>query len=635
MTKRLVLSMIMGLTYIVALAQEPYSYEYIGKDTLIDSTLYLHKGTVISINKPIQEQNSIDLYIDSLSPIVFKGNLNQLFKRVQSKENTDQGDTSECAQSQWLKEKWPWLAGAVLILLALASALAWYLLKNKRGNKKKPSSPKDLRDSFIQSNDAGDLPFLVDKSKKKNRGKHILQKIVLPKDETKALDYIEQISDYYSRKKDVADKLRKKYKNKESSTVTLKLPVFYRDKEPEEREKEQWLYLPKFKKWVKYIPIKSKDKIPEPTSNPWAGIKQDLGDLKAILSETPPTSQPMDGTPQSRLSEATRVLDGLVLNIHKIEEDFPYQIKAAAENSIADQITQGTIFTKEQLEDAINSEKGKWEQSLGPLRKQLKELDQWKDKYRKESEAKEIALNQIETQKATIQRMEEESKEYITRLLFYKSCQPFAKKAVAFLDTMTDLKMTCTKMYEEFIKSGEDGIDDLYYYMQRADNKLNTAIAQTKDYDELCSELRSLATTGLVTNGKMLHRLLSSASDDMKRQSLLQEKLYRDLFSFIGGAAVTMADEYAFVLPKYVSGADNATAKTIESISYKLQELLADMGYKLCYAQPLTPITNYVDVENCGSKDGSGLPRNTILEIKEMALLFGTVKKKTQVTIQQ
>ena len=765
MFKRKFFLFAMALACMFATAQESNRYTYIGEDTLLDGKLFLHKGMNLSLSRPLQKDNNIDLaLLDDSNFVNFKAKLDKVLKKsdiqietvnIEKVENLngfennsdkeqfvgrldkdslhivhnglnevidiyrdgkfyqqihkganaalvgewssyrfiapshsivseDDSEGIEKTEKSWIQhliDNWIWYALIVAVLIILGVLL--YLFKErfsclfgKKGKHKKNASDRRKsrisEDDFVETGSIGDLTIGIPNQRKKDKLLNILQKITLPEDKIVANDYINQIADYYETnfqgdKRKIVDTLTKKYSQKESSDIKLKLRVRVSVKEPEETEENEWEYISKFKKWVKYIPIKSKKEESNKSADLWESIKEDLEELKKLMSQvekSPATSSvgvtdsfipsengqqeivvQQEGEQPSQESgsllreddnlNAIQLLESLSRKLNKMEEDRPSLIENEVKKMMESMIEKGEVYTREQLDAKIKSEKKKWDENVEYLKKQVKELDLWKDKCNKERSAKEAALRDVDSLKAIIQRMEVESREYISRLLFFKSCQPFANKAVVFLDTLYAIKTESAKLYVQFINSGKDGIDDLSYYMQRADSKLNSAVAQINEYDELCSELRSLAATGLVTNGKMLHKLLCSTKNEKEQEHLLQEKLYRDLFSIIAGAAVTMADEYAYVLPQYVAGVDKSIAKTIEGLSQKLQKQLADMGYKLCYARPLTPITEYVDVENCGSKDGSGRPRNTILEIKEMALLFGTVRKKTQVTIQK
>ena len=216
MMKRHAFTIAMTLIYLGISAQEPSRYAYMGKDTLIDSTLFLRKGTTITIDKPIEEEDSIRLYIDSTNPIIFKANLKNIFElcdslKAKSIEETDQEEASEQTWKQWLKGNWPWLVLLLAILVLSAVTIIRFIMRKRKNSVLKQPSEimvKPEEDSFIKSDDGGDLDFLFDNSKNKNKAKHFLQKIILPEDKNEAMDCIAQIANYHDNRKDVADKLK-------------------------------------------------------------------------------------------------------------------------------------------------------------------------------------------------------------------------------------------------------------------------------------------------------------------------------------------------------------------------------------------------------------------------------------------
>ncbi len=705
MIRKTIILLATALVCITASAQKSYQYTYTGKDTLVGDLLYLHKGLVISTNKAIEKEDSIDLYVDSTRSVTFKADLKKVFTPSSVKRDTlfvedmksladpvpenslarthindslyiihnglkDEVDVYQngafkqkilkgqgvAFKSKWnelefvsanhfftdpgtistpqaekksAKSLWFWLALAALsiLLILIIAGVCWYLRKKAKKTKSSPDSNASGIDenAFEYGTNLGDFPFIANKGKKKK--KHMLQRVTLPEDKEEAYSYIDKIASFYKDHIRVQERLRERFNNKESNNVTVKLLVKYSDRRPE--DSDQWQYLTKYKKWVKYIPLPTK-KENKDTIDLWDNAKQDLEELNTLFKNVPENTDM-----SAQTSGVPAIIGRLFDNLSKLKESSSSQIEERVKQRIVEMVNRGEIFTKDQLQIEIAKIDQKWQLESKKIEEQLKKLDYWKNGCQKEKEEKEKAHNTIVEQKGIIQKMAEESKEYSSRLLFFKSCQPFAKRAVEILDTLSVLKAKCAKMYEDYMNQDGVDVDALCYYVQRADNKLNLALTQVSDYDELCSEIRSLAATGLVTKDKMLHKLLNSSADPQKQQELLKEKLYRDLFYFIAGPAITMADEYAFVLPQYVANGNKTIAKEIGKISSELQEKIGNMGYKLCYARPLTPITNYTDVENCGSKDGTGLPENTILEIKDMALLYGTVRKKTQVTIQQ
>ena len=230
--------------------------------------------------------------------------------------------------------------------------------------------------------------------------------------------------------------------------------------------------------------------------------------------------------------------------------------------------------------------------------------------------------------------MNKESKEYNTRLVFYRSCSEYAALAVEMFDTVNAVELLASRLYNAYVKNGRDR-DTFCYYMTRVNRKFLSSVAQIKNLHEVYeAELRMLAATGLVPRNGWIDSLLKSQKKESMWTGQLQAKLYRDVFEQYSGCAVIMADEYAYMMGKMLADIDKDIEKELIAKSEHLQKLVAKLGYKLVYARPFTSIRMYDNVENTDFVD-LGMVKDTIVEIKKMGVAYGTKNPKTEVTVQQ
>ena len=293
---------------------------------------------------------------------------------------------------------------------------------------------------------------------------------------------------------------------------------------------------------------------------------------------------------------------------------------------------------EEEIKQLNDRNAKKWEEDTAIMKKQheeaVKKAAKFEGDCKREKEAKEKALETINDLNATIVRKDEESKEYNTRLVFYRSCSEYAALAVEMFDTVNAVEQLASRLYNAYVENGRDR-DTFCYYMTRVNRKFLSSVAKIKNLHEVYeAELRMLAATGLVPRNGWIDRLLESQKKESMWTWQLQAKLYRDVFEQYSGCAVIMADEYAYMMGKMLADIDKGIEKELIAKSEHLQKLVAKLGYKLVYARPFTPITKYDNVENTDFVD-LGIAKDTIVEIKKMGVAYGTKNPKTEVTVQQ
>lgn len=254
--------------------------------------------------------------------------------------------------------------------------------------------------------------------------------------------------------------------------------------------------------------------------------------------------------------------------------------------------------------------------------------------FKCEKENKEKALSEIGLLNRTIARKDEESKAYNSLLVFYRSCRQYAALAVEMFDTVSAVERLASRLYNAYLEKGKDR-DTFCYFMTRVNRKFLSSTEGIKNLHEVYEiELRMLASTGLVPKKGWIDCLLESQKDESMWPEQLKMKLYRDAFEQYCGIAVVMADEYAYLMSNMVDDVDKDIEKKISEKSEYMQKLVGKLGYKLVYARPFTPVTQYENVENTEFVD-LGIAKDTIVEIKKMGVAYGTKSPKTEVSVQQ
>lgn len=476
----------------------------------------------------------------------------------------------------------------------------------------------------------------------------LMQTVKFPTNKAFLNNYIDEIVRYYGGNESIRKYINDELKRNVDVQFSLDLPVTFSTKKP--RNRDAWKKVKPGHNiyWVKFIaPFVEPDSlVSESTSQQSESALNDAKELVARLSALLPQQQ--DGEGVEVLPEKVEVNVGELYGVHEalkalvtnvndelanIDEKIKNTNKAAN-----DQMAKLKHDHEEEIKQLNDRNAKKWEEDTAIMRKQheeaVKDAAKFQDDCKRAREAKKEALETIKYLNTTIARKDEESKEYNTRLVFYRSCSEYATIAVEMFDSVNAVEQLASMLYNAYVENGRDR-DTFCYYMTRINRKFLSSCAKIKNLHEVYeAELRMLAATGLVPrNGWIDHLLVSQKKESMWTWQL-QAKLYRDVFEQYCGYAVIMADEYAYMMGKMLADIDKDIEKELVARSEHLQKLVAKLGYKLVYARPFTPITKYDNIENTDFVD-LGIAKDTIVEVKKMGVAYGTKNPKTEVTVQQ
>ena len=477
----------------------------------------------------------------------------------------------------------------------------------------------------------------------------LVQTVKFPTNKAFLNNYIDEIVRYYGGNESIRKYIDDELKRNVDVQLSLDLPVTFSTKKP--RNRDAWKKVKPGHNiyWVKFIaPFVEPDSlVSESTSLQSESALNDAKELVARLSALLPQQQ-QDGKGVEVLPEKVEVNVGELYGVYELLKALVTTVKdelanidekiEKANKTANDEMLKLKNDHEEEIKQLNDRNAKKWEEDTAIMKKQHEEAVKKAAKYegdcKREKEAKEKALETINNLNATIARKDEESKEYNTRLVFYRSCSEYAALAVEMFDTVNAVEQLASKLYNAYVENGRDR-DTFCYYMTRVNRKFLSSCAKIKNLHEVYeAELRMLAATGLVPRNGWIDRLLESQKKESMWTWQLQAKLYRDVFEQYSGCAVIMADEYAYMMGKMLADIDKGIEKELVAKSEYLQKLVAKLGYKLVYARPFTPITKYDNVENTDFVD-LGIVKDTIVEIKKMGVAYGTKNPKTEVTVQQ
>lgn len=570
------------------------------------------------------------------------------------------GEVKDGGVSAWLVA-----VAAVFALLVGAGAIIGIIIRFKKKSadkiNKKKAAVVDANDFKLSVNKNPPSQF---KGYEQRIGHKqiicLIQTVKFPTNKDFLNNYIDEIIRYYGGNESIRKYIDDELKRNVDVQLSLDLPVTFSTKKPR-NNRDAWKKVKPGHNiyWVKFIaPFVEPDSlVSESTSLQSESALNDAKELVARLSALLPQQQEGEGVEVLPEKVAVNVgelygmheaLKALVTNVNdelaNIDEKIKNANTAANEqvqmlkNDYENRIKQLNESNAKTLQTAVADNDKKWKDRTCKLEQQLKELNNILIKlecaFNREKKANEQALETINNLNASIARKDEESKEYNTRLVFYRSCSEYAALAVDMFDTVNAVEQLASRLYNMYVENGRDR-DAFCYYMTRINRKFLSSVAQIKNLHEVYeAELRMLAATGLVPRNGWIDRLLESQKKESMWTWQLQAKLYCDVFEQYSGCAVIMADEYAYMMGKMLADIDKGIEKELVAKSEHLQKLVAKLGYKLVYARPFTPITKYDNVVNTEFVD-LGIVKDTIVEIKKMGVAYGTKNPKTEVTVQQ
>ena len=560
------------------------------------------------------------------------------------------GEVTDSGMTGW------WVALAAVLALLIGTGVTIGIIRFK-----KKSDVVDAKDFKLSVNKNPPSQF---KGYEQRIGKQkqlicLIQTVKFPTNNAFLNNYIDEIVRYYGGNENIRKYINDKLKRNVDVQLSLDLPVmFSREKPRSNRDAWKKVKPGKLDYWVKFIApfVEPGSLLSESTALQSENLLNDAKELVARLSALLPQQ---DGEGVEDIPEKVVVNVGELCGVHESLKAFVITVKdelanvdkiktdvnKAANDQMAnlkrdheEEIKQLNDRNAEKVQTAVAENDKKWEVDTAIMKKQHEEAVKKAAKLevdcKREKEEKEKAHETINNLNATIARKDEESKEYNTRLVFYRSCSEYAAIAVEMFDTVNAVEQLASRLYNAYVENGRD-CDTFCYYMTRVNRKFLSSVAQIKNLHEVYeAELRMLAATGLVPRNGWIDRLLESQKKESLWTGQLQAKLYRDVFEQYSGCAVIMADEYAYMIGKMLADIDKGIEKELVAKSEHLQKLVAKLGYKLVYARPFTPITKYDNVVNTEFVD-LGIVKDTIVEIKKMGVAYGTKNPKTEVTVQQ
>lgn len=541
-----------------------------------------------------------------------------------------------------------WVAVAAVFALLIGAGVTISIIRLK-----KKSAVVDAKDFKLSVNKNPPSQF---KGYEQRIGKQkqlicLMQIVKFPTNKAFSNNYIDEIVRYYGGNESIRKYIDDELKRNVDVQLSLDLPVTFSTEKPRSN-RNAWKKVKPGKNiyWVKFIaPFVEPDSqtVSESTSQQSESALNDANDLVARMFAFLPQQQ-QEGEGVELLPEKVEINVDKLYGVYEALKAFVTTVKDELANvdkikmdvnkAANDQMAKLKRDHEEEIKQLNDRNAKKWEEDTAIMKKQheeaVKKAAKFEGDCKREKEAKEKALETINDLNATIVRKDEESKEYNTRLVFYRSCSEYAALAVEMFDTVNAVEQLASKLYNAYVENGRDR-DTFCYYMTRVNRKFLSSCAKIKNLHEVYeAELRMLAATGLVPRNGWIDRLLESQKKESMWTWQLQAKLYRDVFEQYSGCAVIMADEYAYMMGKMLADIDKDIEKELAAKSEYLQKLVAKLGYKLVYARPFTPITKYDNVENTDFVD-LGIAKDTIVEIKKMGVAYGTKNPKTEVTVQQ
>lgn len=268
--------------------------------------------------------------------------------------------------------------------------------------------------------------------------------------------------------------------------------------------------------------------------------------------------------------------------------------------------------------------KGKYNKLYGLYQDEKQKADEYNQNLTSEKELRITAEKVIEERDKTILQKNELLKDYEANVVFFRSTQGFCQHANSFFDTL-DLLLYNVNQLKVNAPSGVNA-DDYNYYLARIERKYHSI--KVDHLGEWRREIQLLSLTGIVLTDGLINSKLGNVSES-QQVSTLRTILYQTVMSYIAGAAVTMSDELAYMLPRMVPGVGDT--KKFVAITDSLKKSIKDMGYDLNYVKPFTQLSQYKNVENVKFTKAD-VPQGIIFEVEKMALNFGSTKKKTEVS---
>lgn len=604
-------------------------YIYIGNDTTIGQgkvSVPLKNGSLVLLPKSadLAKVSEITILVNRKEVRIKRKNaeLKTLFE-PETLEKKDSEDGSAWCFIAWLVGG---MAIGSLGTIATIKAIKSHLAKKADKKKTDVNEVSYKWDGTLKLN--GGFPHKTNKNAKKGEKKYLIQTIHIS--EPVSLECIDSVVDkyYQSYAPELRLQIRKliktkynKYKeeNPQEQVSQLAFPVEISKNEANgyEWSKEAGVFV----RPVSVDMIKSSET--DESSELELLIDDDLDNLQTLFKSTEKYEQAVEtlNSIKGKTAEFKAALNSRLDALHQSAEGLQTQISTL----------KGLEAEKEEKIEKLTKER---DVALDASKKDRQVLANKESLLETERTNTATLKKQINEKDATIRNLKDESKEYNQLLTFYKPCIDAAKTALAIVDDTANVQALAGDLYQSY--RNELGMDSFCYYMERISQKYRHSMRcfQGKD-EEYNTELRMLASTGLVFKGGWIDKMLSGKNSDNEKADVFAIKLYADYMSSFIGFAVVMADEYTYMLKAIVKDVDAATTRNIAQLSDEIRELARRLGYKINYARPMTPISKYDNVENDEYIDmGGKFEKDTIIEVIKMAVNFGTSQSKTKVKTQ-
>lgn len=584
------------------------------------------------------------------------------------------------------KESWNINATVLLIVILIIAFVGFIAYKSKKGSKTGHSNcefhihettDKTFNDCFSPLSLNQKREFNKKEPKQKRRRgrkqttidspiklKYVVQQIKIQENYNK--EYIHNlIYNYYNNLqtcKKIYDFVCDKLANR---TFEFELPVQIveiGDTKEECNDDKRFEYIKKVKRYVKRIIIEEAISKEVEEIDIWSQISNDLSNLRNILNIPGKNAKDFETDEEkilvSKDNEKTETLidkefntpsnimnendyqnneknaEKFIVNIEKCIKDLHDSIEKDTSHSTTEikernhkieelQTKLDDLTRKEQELDEINCK----------IEEELNQVKQEKEQYL--SKANQL-LKDTEEKSKDIERLKIESKEYNELLVFHKSCIPTAKIALEIVDSARQAQHLACELYQSYKEKGQD-MDAFCYFMERISQKFNDSMKHLSSKSELFNtELQLIARTGMTIRNGWIDNLVANKKDDKEKNEAFIMKLYSDYMSLFIGNALTMTDEYAYFIPAMVADVDKNISEKFIILSNNIQKAAKTLGYQICYARVITHISQYSDVENVDYVDaGDKFAKDTIMEIKDMAVNYGSNKSMTKVSVQK
>ncbi len=233
-----------------------------------------------------------------------------------------------------------------------------------------------------------------------------------------------------------------------------------------------------------------------------------------------------------------------------------------------------------------------------------------------------------------ISGLKENSKIYSQRIGIFSEIQNYAKIMDNILREIKEIEAGALDMANLTLSvDNKKAEDDLNYYVMRIIGKYANFKKGITNYEEFCYDIHNLADSGILLKTSWLFKEISNVNE---KDLLGSFKLtaYQKFFKILSGAAIIMSDEFAYLLPQWVSGVGNKQVYVFTTYTKNLLALNEQLGYSIIYVKPGDQLRTDGSIENKKFAEAN-IPSGTIFEILKLAVNYGTSSDKTEVSAKE